>query len=563
MITVCNLDAGCGKHTVCKGGFDFDTVDINLCRSRIQAGNVINGILILIRIKQEVLILYCRGKIENIACSGNDVSLDQSSRAVKIDLIENGVFSVFNRIGIVNGKVIDIVGIVTVDGAVRLPKHIVNTLMENESQEEFARFAGHAVGGILVVPPVSRKHDLGELTYVRGDIMPTGFIDVIVNILGLHQADDVIGIKDAVSVGVCLVVELYPALDIILGNIEPETDSLCVFKRDRLAVNTETDPGILLGVRIRGGKTVGFQTHGIFTVVNLAVFSVSQAQIQIIIPMLRILSVVDHVPLVNIRLTAFKVPKNLGALAEIELYGRGGVCTHIERCGNRTGEIIGCTRFAYSGKFKTVKATERSVGRGKGYVIFSKTDFISNAVNGSRCLYGDRGGLTKRNRHYRLFKRKLVGRSNGNRLFADNLAVINHLNGNLALGTVGFEHTVFNRTHAGFLDLPLYVGGNIHLGTNGIGSESTKFYGTTGGIVVVIGRDLRARKLTVCGSSRNNKDRIRGRTLTAVGQGAVDLQILAGTLRAESSGTTAVTVSGNYTAHLDHVLCHLIGSKAC
>ena len=106
------------------------------------------------------------------------------------------------------------------------------------------------------------------------------------------------------------------------------------------------------------------------------------------------------------------------------------------------------------------------------------------------------------------------------------------------------------------------IGGNIHLGTNGVGSESMESYRTSGSVVIIVSRNCCTRKLTVCGSGRNNQDRIGGRTLTAVRQRAVDLQILTGTLRAEGRGTATVTVRGNDTTHLDHVLSHLVGGEA-
>ena len=434
--------------------------------------------------------------------------------------------------------------------------------MEYDSKEEVALFAGHAVGGILVILLIGSKQDFGELTYVRREIMPAGFVDIVVNVFGFHQADHVVGVKNTVSVGVRLIVQLYPALDVILGNVEPEADALCVFKRDRLTVNTETDPGVLLGVRILGGKTVGFQTHRVVAVMDLTVFSVSQAQIQLIIPMRSILSVVNNVPLINISLTAFKVPKNFGALAEVKLNGCGGVFAHIESCGNCTGQIIGCTRFAYSSKFETVKATECSVGRGKGHVIFVKTDFVSNTVNGCRCLYGDRSGLTVRNGYNGLSKRKCIRCNNSDFLFTNNFTVINELSGYDAFSTVGFKHTVCNRTHVFFFDLPLCTCRNINLGTYGVKPESAEVNGTPGGIVVIVGRDLRARKYAVRFSGRNYKDGIGGRSFTAIGKRAVDLQFFTGTLRAERGRTATVTVCGNDTTHLDHIFCHFIRGKA-
>ena len=106
--------------------------------------------------------------------------------------------------------------------------------------------------------------------------MPAGFIDIVINILGFHYADNVIGIKDTVAIGVGLIVPLYPTLNIILGNIEPEAYSLGIFKHDCVTINAKSDPSVLLRVRILGRQTVSLKTHGIVAVVNLSVCPVRQ-----------------------------------------------------------------------------------------------------------------------------------------------------------------------------------------------------------------------------------------------------------------------------------------------
>ena len=155
MISVCNGNSVCGKNTVCKCRLNLYTVNINLCRCSVKTGYVINCILVLVTVKQEVLISYCCGKVENIACCCNNTTLYKSGSAIKIDLIKDGVFSVVNSIRIVYCEVIKIISILTVDRTVFLPELIVNCLVEYDCKEEFALFSGHTVGRINVILLIS------------------------------------------------------------------------------------------------------------------------------------------------------------------------------------------------------------------------------------------------------------------------------------------------------------------------------------------------------------------------------------------------------------------------
>ncbi len=120
--------------------------------------------------------------------------------------------------------------------------------MENKCEEEFTGFTFHSVTWILVILLVSSKHNFLECADVHRQIMPTGLVDIIINILGFHYTYYVICIKHTVIVKIGLVVHLYPTLNVVLWNVEPETNSFCIFKNKSIAVNTESDPSILLGV---------------------------------------------------------------------------------------------------------------------------------------------------------------------------------------------------------------------------------------------------------------------------------------------------------------------------
>ena len=176
----------------------------------------------------------------------------------------------------------------------------------------------------------------------------------------------------------------------------------------------------------------------------------------------------------------------------------------------------------------------------------------------NRCLNRNGCSLSERNCNYRLFKRNCIRSCNVNSTLTDNLSVVNHLRCYSAFGSVGGEHTVFDGSHAFFLDRPCNIIRNIYLSTNGIGSKCIKSYSTAGSIVVIVRTYGCLSKLTIIGSSRDYQEGIRGRSFAAVCQRAVDLQIFTGALRYEGCRSTAITVCCIDAAHLDHVIGHFI-----
>ena len=557
VVTVCNLNTGRGKYTVSKAGLNLNAVNVYLRGRSIKAGNIIERLFNAHSISQSCFICYSSRKIKNVVGSSDNVALNQSGRAVQIDLIKDGIFSVVNCLGVVYRKAIKVVGVGTVDGTVFRPQNIVFGSVCNDRDEELTLLISLAVAVLKIKLVGILQCDLLKSADVHGHIIPAGLVDIVVYILGFHHADGSHGIINTVSVGVGHIVTLHPALDVILGHVEPETDSASIFKDDCITINTKSDPSILTGVRFLRSKTVDLKTQRIITVVNLSVGAICQRQLQIVITII-IGSAVDDVPLINVDLTVLKVPKNLGTLAKVKLNGSSRLITHIKGCSHSTCNIRRSITFIYSNEVKTTKAAKSLIRNAEGNVIRAKSDLLRNAINGSGCLYRDLGGLPERNRNHRLLKVNLIRGNDGNGLFTHDLAVIDHLCGHSPLGAVGGEHTVNDGTHAGLLDLPLYIGGNLHLGTDGVSAEGVEGNGCAGGVVVIVGGDGRLSELTVCGSSRNDQNGVGGWTLTAVGQRAVNLQVFTGTLRAEGSRTTTVTVSGDDTTHLDHVLSHFI-----
>ena len=437
--------------------------------------------------------------------------------------------------------------------------------MGDDGDEELALLGGLTGGltvSVLLVELVGiLQSHLLEGGDVHGHVMPAGLVDVVVDVLGLHHADGSQSVVLAVTVGIGHVVALHPALDVILGHIEPETDAAGVLQLDGLAVHTQTDPGVVTGVGLLGGQTVDLQAHGVITVVDLTVVAISQGELQVVVTVV-VGTAVDDVPHIQISLAALKVPQDLGALAQVELNGGGGIGTHVQGSGQGAGEVNGSVLLIHSDEVQAVKAAEGLVGGGEGHVVITQTDLLGNTVHESGCLHGNLSGLAEGNGNNGLLEVQGVGGNDDHGLLAHDLTVVDHLSSDLTLGTVGGKDTVLNGTHAGFLDSPLNVSGDIHLGTDGVSTQSVEGHGSAGSVVLIIGGQVGAGKLTVRGSGGNHQNGIGGRTLTAIGQGAVDLQILTGTLRAEGGGSAAVAVCGNDTTHLDHVLSHLVGGEA-
>ena len=557
VITVCHSGIG-GHHATRKGGRNFNAVNVNLSSCRIQAGSIVQGNIVLVGILLGGGISHSHGQCQFVAGSGDHITLNQSG-TIDVGLIENGVLSVLNSLGVVNSEVIQIVGVVAVDRAVLCPQHVVDGLMEYNGQEELTLLASHTVAGIFIILLVCLQRNFTEGTDIHGQVMPAGLVDIVVNILGFHQTDHVVGVKDAVAVGVGLVVSLNPALNVVLRDIEPEANGAGILQCDGFAVHTQTDPGVLLRVGVLGMQAVGLQTHGVVAVMNLAVGAVCQGQSQLVIPVGSVLTVVDYIPDIDICLAALEVPENLGGLAQIQLDSGSKARIGNQSSGNRTGQILGSVLFIHSDKAQAVKSAQRLVGGGEGNVVDPQADLIQTAADGSLDRNG--GSLAEGDGNNGLLKENFLRSSDVDGMLADYLSIVHHLHGHNALSAVGGEDAVFNGAHAIFLDSPFHVSRNVHLGADCIGAHSSESHRATRSVVGILRLDGSAGEHAVSGSGGDDQNGVGSGALAAVGQGAVDLQVLTGPLGAEGCGTAAVAVCGDDTAHLDHVLCHLVAGQ--
>ena len=560
VIAVGNGDVPGGQHAVIQLGSDLHAVNIYPGGGGIQAGGIVQGDLVLVCVGSGGLVRHGRAEAHHIAGGGNHIPLDEVRLAVEGDLADDGILTVLHSLGIIHGEVVQIVGVAAVDGAVLLPQLVVDGLVEHQSQEELALLTGHAVGGILIVLLIGLQRHFLEGTDVHGQVMPAGLVDVVVDVLGLHHADHIVGIENAVAVGVGLIVALDPALDVVLRDIQPEAHTAGVLQNQCLAVHAQTDPGVLLGVGILGGQAVGLQAHGVFAVMDLAVGPVGQGQLQLIIPVGGVLTVVDDIPLIDVSLAALKVPKDLGSSAQVELNSGGGVGAHVQGGGDGAGQIGRGILLIHGNKAQAVEPAQRIIGGGEGDVVCAQADLMDTVVDGG--LDGDPGGLAEGDGDHGLVEGNGLRGGDGDAALAHNLAVIDHLGGHSALGAVGDEHAIFDGAHALLLDGPLDIGRDLNLGADGIGAHGSKLHGAAGRVVIIVGLDGGTGKHAVRGSGGDDQNGVGGGALAAVGQGAVDLQFLAGTLGAEGGGAAAVAVRGDDAAHLNHVVSHLIAGKA-
>ena len=108
----------------------------------------------------------CR-KVQNIVCRSNNIPFYKSSFSVKIYLVKYWVFSVINRLGIINGKIVKIVCIWPVDRTVILPQLIIYCLVENDREEKFPGLSRHPVTGILIEWRRILQRDFLIIAYVH------------------------------------------------------------------------------------------------------------------------------------------------------------------------------------------------------------------------------------------------------------------------------------------------------------------------------------------------------------------------------------------------------------
>ena len=137
----------------------------------------------------------CGREIQNIAGCYNNIPLCKGS-TVSINLLNDRFFSIIYCIRVVNSKVVDVVSIRSIDRTIGLPKDIIDCLVEDNGNEELTICTCFIILGELLR---ICKCNLFICTDIHFKVMPTGFINVVVNIFGIHHVDGSSRIQNAVA----------------------------------------------------------------------------------------------------------------------------------------------------------------------------------------------------------------------------------------------------------------------------------------------------------------------------------------------------------------------------
>ena len=220
----------------------FHAIHISFRRRCIEAGIVVQGMLCTRSVKSVGCFGNVCNYIEFIILYGEHVMLAHihfDTIVVDNHGLKNGSFTVFYRFRIVYCYIVYVVGERTVDRAVGLPQNIVNGFVENENKEEFIFVTGiWSIGRVSVKGRGVGQINLFKIAQVHGQIMPSGFVYIIVNVFGVHKIDLRQSVGNTIVVGIVLIEALNPALNIVLGNVEPESERACVLKRNLLVFET-------------------------------------------------------------------------------------------------------------------------------------------------------------------------------------------------------------------------------------------------------------------------------------------------------------------------------------
>ena len=232
----------------------------------------------------------------------------------------------------------------------------------------------------------------------------------------------------------------------------------------------------------------------------------------------------DGIPFVNVCLTVFEVPHDNRTISKCQCCRSRNVGIGIQ-CNNNITAIV-FRSYCFTDEVQTVDSTKCSVGRCNGNVSGTQSDFIKTV---QRCLYGNESSFSIRNSDNRLRKAKCIWIRKSNGLFTDNFILIDELYGYFPSSTVGCKYTIFNSTHTIFCNSPFHILRNIYLCTHGISRKNIKGNFRTGSVIIIRCAESCTFKLTSTVCSRDNKERVSGRSFTTVGERTVDLQFFTGT----------------------------------
>ena len=106
---------------------------------------------------------------------------------------------------------------------------------------------------------VDAAFENGQFRYSgMNQIVPAGLVNLFKNLIreGGRHGNQALGVIGPVPIRVSHVVALGPQLDALVRDIHPEAQGAGVLELDCIAVDTQSDPAVLGGVRQVGGQAV-------------------------------------------------------------------------------------------------------------------------------------------------------------------------------------------------------------------------------------------------------------------------------------------------------------------
>ena len=449
--------------------------------------------------------------------------------------------AVINCRGVVDGDVINVEGVITVDVVVLTVNVAVLAVLLADVELQEGVVGTEA--GVL------------EGADINGDVVPAGLLHSVheANLGLLSGADSDAGVTagGGACVGTVGVHAVQGRIDTqtnsLVGNVDPHTDGLRVGKDLGLAEvqATQREAGL------QGIGEIDLNAHGVLTVADVAVVGVGQEGLAAHADVVVVGSGAAEEAM---EIGVLEVVNDFGALTQSQLTGSGHGLVQNQSGGQDGGGI--CQLGGNGGEGQTVEGTQSGIGHGQLHVVGLHNDLIGIVVSG----HTDLNRLAVRNNVGGRVELD-GGRNhdlevNGTHLNA--LVVSGH--GGDTSGAVGGEHAIGE----GAVDSRegQALGGQGSGCTGGINALDGHGNGGTGGDHIIGSGHGHMVELT--GSLRigHHDDTVDGGTGSTVGGDVTERVVrLTLALGQELGGSAAVTVDSPDTAQSQHGLAQLVGGQ--
>ena len=520
-----------GHDTVLDDAGSFHTIDIDL-RSRIIKASVI----VLRRVVGSL-----RAEADNILRNSLTIQHNGIRHATCCigHITEHGCFAVVNRIGIVNG---DIVNIHYISAVVRLvliiPVIIIRTI---------------AVGNIELKNVVISKQIQAFIgAQIDGEVMPARFL-ILVHKAGCRS--DTIS-QSVYNCTTCcdvfaIVIEnerkysvANPCGNILIGNIYPHAKFGSIFK---LLIFAQVCQRCHHITGFEGVTVVDIERHGTVAAVDLAgcrCYGIYLAFRQYIV-----VCTISEVKVAHV--SVFKVEDDFRTLAQLDGSSRRNV--RADHCrGDRTRGHTAIT----GSKVKTVNGADGVIFQRKLDVRRLELHFIQ-AI---RCRHGQRDSLAKGNGHLITVEYQLVGHNSVNRCGTDFAAIVDSRQNDVTSYASGQSTILIRTIRHGILDISRDIG-RI---TGAADARNCNIQRRTGRHILRLQIKHNVVKRVTGHRGRDNEKTV-GDTALGTVRGLVDdlESILALRFAAVGHGAAAIQMAGIHAAQIQHDLRLLHQRQTC